>query len=315
MSEASEFFEFIERMEKRNDEYNVTDLCSICGVSRSGYYAWKKAAPLRGIREEQDRQDFEQILHAYVSTQNTRGARTLAGILREEQPPVVMNVKKIRRLMHKYNLVRPRSNSAPYRDLVRDTVGSERLHEDGLDAYGPRKVLLTDIASLTYGNERTVYFCAILDPCTSEVLGGSCSTNLDDKLVCAAFEDLREEHGSEFTNAVVAHSDKGRHYMTCLLDEATTNRDFLASMRTHGSPWENQRMEFFFAQAAEYMSEALANSTRFEQVEGCVREYIRIYNNEWYQWELAKLTPAEYYEFCRTGVYPANPSGVPAPVT
>lgn len=315
MSEASEFFEFIDRMERRHNEYNVTDLCAICGVSRSGYYAWKKAAPQRTIREEQDRQDFEQILHAYVGMQSARGARTLSSVMREEQPPVVMNVKKIRRLMHKYNLTRPRSTPALYYDLVREAAGADVMYDDDLYSYRPRRMFLTDITSLMYGNDRSMYWCVILDAYTSEVLGESYGSDLDDKLVYAAINNLRDEHGSEITNAIIVHSNKGRHYTTSLLDEATSNRDFLASMRTHGSPWENQRMEFFFAQASEYMGKTLANSTRLEQAENCAREYTKMYNEEWYQWELAKLTPAEYYEFCRTGIYPSHPIGVPAPVT
>lgn len=36
----------------------VSELCSMAGVSRSGYYAWLKAAPARAKKEARDREDF-----------------------------------------------------------------------------------------------------------------------------------------------------------------------------------------------------------------------------------------------------------------
>jgi transposase InsO family protein len=40
------------------------------------------------------------------------------------------------------------------------------------------------------------------------------------------------------------------------------------------------------------------------QVEQKVLEWVDYYNNERYQWSLAKLSPAEYYRYVR--VYPKN---------
>ena len=42
---------------------------------------------------------------------------------------------------------------------------------------------------------------------------------------------------------------------------------------------------------------------------------ILYYNNDRYQWHLAKLSPNEYYQFCTTGEYPVKiptPPAVPA---
>lgn len=58
-------FEIIaETMRKSDNRLNVKELCAIAGVSRSGYYEWLKAEPLRQRREEQDRADFDKILMA-----------------------------------------------------------------------------------------------------------------------------------------------------------------------------------------------------------------------------------------------------------
>ncbi|EFE93226.1 hypothetical protein GCWU000341_00093 [Oribacterium sp. oral taxon 078 str. F0262] len=76
-------------------------------MSRSGYYAWLKAALIRELQEQQDRQDFDRILTAYKMHGFTKGAKGIYMALLHMDLPVVMNLKKIRRLMDKFNLSCP----------------------------------------------------------------------------------------------------------------------------------------------------------------------------------------------------------------
>jgi hypothetical protein len=39
-------------------------------------------------------------------------------------------------------------------------------------------------------------------------------------------------------------------------------------------------------------------------VKGIIDDWIDYYNNERYQWQLARLSPNEYYKYIKTGVYP-----------
>ena len=80
---------------------NISALCQIAGVSRSGYYAWLDAAPLRQSREETDSADFALVKQAYEFRGYKKGARSIYMRLLHLDPPVVMNIKKIRRLMRK----------------------------------------------------------------------------------------------------------------------------------------------------------------------------------------------------------------------
>ena len=53
-------FELISQMiAQENNQMTVTELCAIAHVSRSGYYRWVDAAPLREEREKADQADFE----------------------------------------------------------------------------------------------------------------------------------------------------------------------------------------------------------------------------------------------------------------
>ena len=44
---------------------HLDELCATAGVSRSGYYNWKKSEGKRTLKELQDQQDFEIILEAF----------------------------------------------------------------------------------------------------------------------------------------------------------------------------------------------------------------------------------------------------------
>ena len=76
MNDSSCAFEIIcSTMKHAQNKLSVKELCAIAGVSRSGYYAWLKAAPEREKREQQDRNDFERILSAYKMHGYAKGAK------------------------------------------------------------------------------------------------------------------------------------------------------------------------------------------------------------------------------------------------
>ncbi len=69
-------FRIIQEMTERdNNLLNISLLCEIAGVSRSGYYRWLGAASARAVREEQDERDFAVILEAYNHRGYAKGAR------------------------------------------------------------------------------------------------------------------------------------------------------------------------------------------------------------------------------------------------
>ena len=64
-----------EAVQQDGARLSVAELCRMAGVSRSGYYAWLKAAPLRQEREERDREEFGKIKEAYNFRGYNKGAR------------------------------------------------------------------------------------------------------------------------------------------------------------------------------------------------------------------------------------------------
>ena len=48
----------------------------------------------------------------------------------------------------------------------------------------------------------------------------------------------------------------------------------------------------------------LKNVESFEELKTIIDDYMDYYNKERYQYELAKLSPNEYAEYYKTGIYP-----------
>ena len=322
MSEPSAVYEIIHCVlqEEKEDHLSVLAMCQIAGVSRSGYYAWIKAAPKREAQEEKDRKDFELILEAYKHRGYDKGARSIHMRLLHMDPPVLMNIKKIRRLMDKFHLTCPIRKANPYRRMARALKTSHvagNLLQREFECYGPRTVLLTDITYIPYRG-RFAYLSTILDAYTKQVLAYVPSDyDLEVDFVLETVEMLIREHGVSLNQWTILHSDQGSHYTSHRFIEITQNKGLRQSMSRRGNCWDNAPQESFYGRMKDHIKDRLQECETYEDVVALIDDYMEYYNNEKYQWELAKLSPNEFYEFYRTGVYPLkveNPPDVPIPV-
>lgn len=177
-------------------------------------------------REEQDRKDFELILEAYKYRGINKGRRGIH--MRLLQNGILMNEKKISRLMKKYNLVCPIRKANPYRRMMKALKSSNyanNLLERRFEEYGPGYVLLTDITYFYFSQKRT------------------------------------------------------KAYLSVIKDA-------------------------FFGHMKDEIGECFKEIEHFEKLEEIIYDYIDYYNNERYQYNLAKLSPNQFYEYYQTGEYP-----------
>ena len=317
MNRTSCIYEIIrDTAENCDNKISISDLCAYGGVSRSGYYAYLKAEPIRQMREEQDRKDFDLILIAYTKRGYSKGAEGIYMTLLHMVPPVIMNVKKIRRLMHKFHLVCPIRKANPYRQMQQamqtNRVADNLLNRE-FECYGPRMVLLTDITYLPY-NGMFAYLSTILDAFTKQILSYVLSASLKVDFVLETVNILIRDHGVEMNAETIIHSDQGCHYTSHSFREILQDKNLRQSMSRKGNCWDNAPQESFFGHMKDHIKEKLAACIQYEEVKVLVDDYIDYYNNDRYQWYLAKLSPNEFYEFVTTGEYPikiSNPPPVP----
>lgn len=80
--------------------------------------------------------------------------------------------------------------------------------------------------------------------------------------------------------------------------------NFVRSMSRKATCWDNAPQESFYGHMKDEISSKVADCKTFPQVTKVIIEYMNYYNHHRYQWDLAKLAPAEYYEYSTTGIYP-----------
>lgn len=309
MGRAAPLFEIIyQTAQDKENDLSVETLCDIAGVSRSGYYAWVAAIPDRARREAEDQADFKLILIAYNKRGYTKGARGIYMSLLHMDPPIVMNLKKIRRLMNKYHLYCPIRRGNPYRQMqkaIKTSNYADNLLMREFECYGPRLVLLTDITYIPY-NGKFAYLSVILDAFTKQILSYVLSESLEVDFVKETVELLVKNHGIDLHKETIIHSDQGAHYTSITFIKILKDNKIRQSMSRRGNCWDNAPQESFFGHMKDHLMERIDGAKKFNQIQAAVDDYMDYYNNERYVWDLAYLSPNEYYKFVTTGKYPLD---------
>ncbi|MEQ2640905.1 IS3 family transposase [Coprococcus hominis (ex Arizal et al. 2022)] len=292
-------------MQKNDNLLNVAAMCEIAGVSRSGYYHYLSTENQRMEREERDRQDFLLILKAYQYRGYHKGARSIYMRLLHMEPPIVMNIKKIRRLMKKYNLQCPIRKANPYRRMAKamaTAYTAPNIVNREFEEHGPRKILLTDITYIINAKAPWCYMSTIIDACTKELLSWVLSESLEIDFVLETVKQLIEKHGTDLSTETLIHSDQGSHYTSIKFIQLLKDNELRQSMSRRANCWDNAPQESFFGHMKDELD--LSECYSYEEILNAVRDWTEYYNTERYQWDLARLSPVEYYQYLTTGIYP-----------
>lgn len=290
-----------------NNRLNISWLCEAACVSRSGYYSYIKNEAKRQEREEEDRQDFLKIVEAYKFRGYDKGARGIKMRLLHLDPPVNMNLKKIRRLMKKYRLLCPIRKANPYRRMskaLRTSNVSPNLVARQFEAFGPRKVLLTDITYILYKDSGKCYLSTIIDAFTKQLLSWVLSESLEVDFVLETVEMMVKNHGNKLGPDTLLHSDQGAHYTSVKYVELLKDKELRQSMSRRANCWDNAPQESFFGHMKDEIGEKIKNSTTYGQIKEIITDWTDYYNKDRYVWELARLSPDEFYQYYVTGIYP-----------
>lgn len=127
-------------------------LCELVDVSQSVYYRWL-AEDQRHVRAAADEEDIILIRYHFEAL-NARAGALVIKMRLEQISHVIMNHKKIRRLIRKAGLIAVILQANPYRRMAQVThehLTCPNLLERRFNQGEPKKVFLTDITYLRYG--------------------------------------------------------------------------------------------------------------------------------------------------------------------
>jgi len=141
-----------------------------------------------------------------------------------------------------------------------------------------------------------------LDAYTKQILAYVLSDSLEVDFVLDTVNQLIENHQISLQTNVLIHSDQGAHYTSCSFIQLIRDKGLRQSMSRRGNCWDNAPQESFYGHMKDVID--ISKCMKFTEVKEIIDDWMDYYNNERYQWNLAKLSPNQYYEYIMTGIYP-----------
>lgn len=202
---------------------------------------------------------------------------------------VLMNHKKIRRIMNQYGLICQVRRKNPYKQIIKKTQEHqtfENLLNRQFIQLVPKRVLCTDITYLYYSLGKKAYLSVIKDIATGEILSWELSMNIEIEFVIKTVIKLGQLPDT------LLHSDQGCHYTSPLYSQTIKALGLIQSMSRRGNCIDNAPMESFFGHLKDELD--FKSCATFQELVFRVKEYMQYYNQQRYQWGLKKMTPVQY---------------------
>jgi putative transposase len=256
-------------------------------VSKSGYYKWLR----RRGQTTKDHDDYLLIKAIFDKGKKKLGWRSIQMRLKNDHQ-IIMNRKKIRRIMGKYGLICEARRNNPYKTIMKKTQEHRtfgNILNRNFDQVAPKKALCTDITYLYFSLGRKAYLSAIKDIATGEILSWEVSINIDLEFVLKTVGRLES---LKLSPGALIHSDQGFHYTNPLYIAKIKQLNVVQSMSRKGSCIDNAPMESFFGHLKDELD--FKSCKTFQELTFRVSEYMQYYNHNRYQWGLKKMTPAQY---------------------
>jgi len=278
-------------------KYPIKTMCRALGVSRAGYYAWRKRPP--SLHAVEDSRLGVLVREAHERSRRTYGSPRVHAELRAHH--VFISRKRVIRLMQRDGLVARR------RKRYRSTTMSEHdqpiapnLLARRFDAEHPNQRWVGDTTELTTGDGR-LFLAVILDLFSRFVVGWALSAVNDRHLTLRALDMALRRRGPD--PGLLHHSDQGCTYASEDYRRALAARGITCSMSRKGNCYDNAAMESFFSTFKTELSErfdsnAHAKSETFDYIEV-------FYNQQRRHSALAYLSPADYERSARIAIQAA----------
>ena len=268
-------------------EYAIKECCEALGVSRSGYYQWKKAEPT--LRDREEAELVKQIRRVFAANKGRYGSPRVSQALRQDG--IDCGENRVARLMRENELAARRKQSFRPRTTVPGNGAVPNLIKD-LEPSGVDQVWVSDITYVATV-EGWLYLAVILDLFSRKVVGWKLGETLEAELVVTALKNAlmmrKPDRGLYF------HSDRGSQYSSQAVLKPLRVIEANLSMSGQGNCYDNAKAEAFFSTLKTecfppnqlFSSKALARREIFEYIEV-------YYNNQRLHSSLEYRTPRQF---------------------
>lgn len=276
-------------IESQRDSYNVTMMCELLDVSRSGYFAARKRPVLD--REHSNRRLVGEIRRRQERHRGRYGRRRMSRELSRDLGQQV-NVKRVGRLMREEGL-----QSQKRRRFRVVTTNSKHEHPIAPNviardfaATRPNQKWLADLTYIPTG-EGWLYLALVLDLFSRKMVGWAMSETMPQGLTLGALEMALGWR--QPPRGLVHHSDRGSQYAAGDYRKMLAARGITVSMSRKGDCWDNAPMESANGTVKVECVHGEHFETRAEAARVLV-EYLGYYNTERMHSSIGYVTPSEF---------------------
>ena len=226
-----------------NDEgerrLNVSGVLRVLGVSRNGYYSFRKRLP--SDRQKRKEAIMKKIMVIYNESHQNYGAPKITMVLQSEGEKISEKTvgNYMRELGIRAQYVKPYTVTTIDSDF---SIELKNILNENFNPSEPNAVWCSDITYIwTY--EGFVYLTSIMDLFSRKIIAWELSTTLEAKWVVETIN--RAKKGRKIDKPLVMHSDRGIQYTCSAYKEATEG--LINSYSKKAFPWDNACIESFHA--------------------------------------------------------------------
>jgi transposase InsO family protein len=244
-------------------------MCAVLEISPKTYYKYRN-------KEDPDYYDYLIIKEIFDESKCTYGYRRIVEGIRIKYEGVVMNRKKVLRIMKKYNLIPEYIRKAKIRhknERIEDNVKPNLLKRN-FNTDAPNKVWDTDVTYLMFKGSRA-YLSTIIDLYDRKVVAYKISKYNDNKLVMDTLNEAISKRKD--VSGLILHSDQGFQYTSYEYKVICESNGITISMARKGTPIDDSPIESWHSLLKK---ETLYNNniTSLENYIELVEEWIEFYN-------------------------------------
>lgn len=236
---ADEYVTALRQMPRKH-RASVSRILKLLGVSRSGYYAWKKHVP--SDAEKRKERIKERIRDIYQESHQNYGAPKITRKLRSEGEHI--SEKTVGSYMRQMGLKAQWARHFTHTTIDPDfSARLANILDEQFNPGGPDTVWVSDITYIWTEEDGFVYLTSIMDLYSRKIIAWTLSRTLEAAHVAETVEKaklLRKPSGR-----LLFHSDRGCQYVSAAFLAATEG--MVNSYSKKAYPWDNACIESFHA--------------------------------------------------------------------
>jgi putative transposase len=277
-------------IEAEKAEHRISRLCTVLGVTRQGFYAWRRRGP--SLRHLGDAELARLIVTIYDGSLKTYGAPRVQLELADDHD-VHVGRKRVARLMRQLGIegvsrrgkkrrtTVPDPKQPPAPDLVERRFAAER----------PNALWLADITYVPT-HEGYLFLGVVMDMFSRKIVGWSMRDDLRSELVvdALAMAVTRRQPPA----GLVHHSDRGSQYTSLAFGRTLRDSGLVASMGSRGDAFDNAACESCISTLKEEWIKRHRYTSRDEARLSIFRYVETFYNPRRRHSSLGGISPDEY---------------------